>query len=132
MTITALLAGLVLLFCGCATVPKETDLKESLRAAAEKYWKLRMEDRYEETYKMEFGKGLPSFDQYRPLAMGMKKISITSISVKDVSVDGDKGDVDLDWNYTLPKITKPFKQIVKDRWIYQNGEWRHLTYPGAE
>lgn len=132
LIISGILSGFFLLLSGCASVPKEADLKESLRLAAENYWKLRLDERFEDTYKMENGQGLPPFEKYRDLARAMKRIRIVSISVKDVSVNEGKGDVDLDWRYTLPKIPKPFNETIKDKWVYKDGNWRHLSYPGAE
>lgn len=129
--ISGIVAVVAALFLGCATIPKEADLKESLRTAADRYWKLRLDEKAEDTYKMEVDQGLPPFETYRQLATAMKKIQITSISVKEVSVSGDKGDVDMEWSYMLPKVPKPFHQIIKDNWIYKDGRWRHLSYPGA-
>jgi len=119
------MAGFISLFFGCASIPKEADLKDSLRLAAETYWKLRLDDRFEDTYKMENDRGLPPFEKYRDLARAMRKIKIVSISVKDVSVHEGKGDVDLDWRYMLPKISKPFQDTIKDEWTLINGKWRH-------
>ncbi len=129
IAISGIAAIFVALVLGCATVPKEADLKESLRTVADRYWKLRLDERYEDTYKMEVEQGLPAFETYRERAKAMKKIRITSISVKEVTVDGDKGDVALAWSYTLPKIPKPFTDNIKDEWVYKDGEWRHLSYP---
>ena len=131
LSISGVLAGLTLFLCSCASVPKEADLKESLRSDAERYWNLRLDEKFEDTYKMEDDQGLPPFQRYRELAIAMKKIKITSISVKEVEINGDKGDVDLDWSYMLPKISKPFHDIMKDKWAYKDGRWRHLSYPGA-
>jgi hypothetical protein len=129
--ISGIVAVFAVLFLGCATMPKEADLKEALKTAADRYWKLRLDEKAEDTYKMEVEQGLPPFEKYRQLATAMKKLDITSISVKAVSVKGDKGDVDLEWSYMLPKVPKPFHQIIKDRWIYKDGRWQHLSYPGA-
>jgi len=124
-----LLSPVVLFFLvGCATLSKEADLKESLRAAAERYWNLRLADKYEDTYKMEDENGIPPFEQYRQRAHAMKKFQIVSISVKSVNVDGNRGDAELEWTYMMPRISKPFHQNMKDEWVFKDGGWRHLFH----
>ena len=118
-------------FFGCATVPTETDLKGSLRTNAERYWNLRLNEKFEDTYEMENDQGLPPYEKYRALAGAMKKISIVSISVKEVNIDGVKGEVDMNWRYMLPAASKPFHETIKDYWTFVDGKWRHLSYPGA-
>jgi hypothetical protein len=124
---TLLFSTTLLMLLGCATMPREADLQEQLKTTAENYWKLRMEGKYEDTYKMEGAQGLPPIEQYRDRALAMKKIDIRSISVKSVSLNGDKGEVDLEWTYMLPKIPKPFNQIIKDEWLFKGGKWRHAV-----
>jgi hypothetical protein len=116
----------VLLIASCATVPNKEDLEGALRTTADSYWKLRMEDKYEDSYKMENKQGLPPFEEYRGRAMTMKRIRITSISVKSVSVSDDKGVVELEYSYLLPKLSQPFHQILMDYWGYNNGTWQHM------
>jgi len=123
--IPGILLALVIFFAGCATVPKEIDREGALRGAAERYWNLRMEDKYEDTYKIEDEQKLVPFEEYQVKAKAMKKIAIKSISVQSVNVSGDKGRVDLEWRYLLPKISEPFHQIIADFWVYKNGRWRH-------
>ena len=115
----------VVFFTSCATLPTGEDRDAALKATAETYWKLRMDDKYEDTYKIEDTIGLPPFEKYREKASAMKRIKIESISVKDVHVSGDKGVVDLNWSYFLPKIPKPFHQIIGDNWIFRDGKWLH-------
>jgi len=110
--------------CGCATISAKGD-ENSLRMSAERYWNLRMEDKYNDTYKMEDSHALPPFEQYRDMAMAMKKIRITSISVKSAKVSGDKGVVELEWIYLLPSVPKPFHQIINDEWSFKDGKWVH-------
>lgn len=116
----------LLFLSGCATTTNKPNLEESLRTVADEYWKLRLDEKFEETYKMEDDQGLPQFEKYRAAARAMKRIQLVSISVKAVSVDSDKGDVDLDWRYRLTGVSKPFKEIIKDQWTYKNGKWRHV------
>lgn len=125
-TIAVISVVFVAVLCGCATIPREEDLKDRLRTAAEMYWKLRVEDKYEDTYRMEDEKWLPPFEKYRDRAMAIKRIKITAISVRAASVNGDKGEVDLEWRYLLPQLSAPFHQIIKDEWTFRDGEWRHI------
>lgn len=118
-------------FNGCATIPKAEDPKASLRSAAGEYWKLRMEDKYEDTYKMEDREGLPPFEYYRQKVLLMKKFSILSYSVKDVSIDGDKGTVTVQFDVMFPNIPKALPQILYDAWVLRNGKWRHVPPPAA-
>jgi hypothetical protein len=124
--VPVILLGFIIFLGACATVPKEGDPVQQLRADAERYWQLRLQDKYDDTYKMEDKEGLPSVDDYRAKAAAMKRIAIKSISVKNATAKGDNGEVDLMWSYMLPNIPKPFHQIIKDRWIMRDGEWLHL------
>lgn len=117
---------LVLLFSGCATVHTENDLRESLREGAMAYWKLRMADKYEETYQMESGEGLLPFIEYLDRVRAMKKFNIVSHSVKGIKIDGQKGTVEVEISFLMPVTTKPFKQVLWDEWRYEGGRWRHL------
>ncbi len=118
------------IFLGCATIPpEETNMKESLRSTAERYWKLRMEDKYEAAYRLEDGEGLPPFQDYLNKVMAMKKFTILSHAVKDIHVDRNKGIVDVEFSFSMPTISKPFKQTIKDLWIYKNGKWQHRLNP---
>jgi hypothetical protein len=125
-----LLLVLTLLFAaGCATIPKAEDMSASLRNIAEDYWNKRMEEKYEDTYRMEEKEGLPSFENYRNKVMRMKKIEIKSHSVRDLSVTGDKGTVNVQFDMKppgLPFAIKSIPQIIKDSWVFKNGKWRHI------
>jgi hypothetical protein len=118
---------LVLVICGCASIPTEADLKASLVERAVAYWKLRMADRYEETYEMESKEGLLPFRDYQNKAKAIKKISIVSHSIKDTKIDGLKAIVDVEFSFMLPipAKTKPFTQVIQDDWVYEEGGWRH-------
>jgi hypothetical protein len=99
----------------------------SLRNDAEKYWNMRGQAKYEETYRMEKQEGLPAFEKYRnALASSNKNINVTSRVIKDVRIDGDNGLVDLEVTYLLTNIPKPLKDIIQDRWVFQDGKWRHV------
>lgn len=122
-----------IIIAGCAA--QQTEVKqilgpeESLRAAAEQYWKLRMADKYEETYKMEDRTALPPFVQYRDQVMAMKKITILKYEVKDVIVDDNAGTVRLDFFTILPPLANPFKQPLYDKWVFREGAWWHVLPP---
>ncbi|MEM3101711.1 MAG: hypothetical protein QXT99_10225 [Candidatus Nitrosotenuis sp.] len=122
-----LIVSITVFLIGCATTPpKEVDLKESLMTRAQQYWDMRMKDGYEESYKMEDRDGLPAYNEYMNKAMMIKKFSIKAHSVKNVIVEGDKGIVDVEFSFIMPPVTKPFVQVIKDNWLYKDGEWRHL------
>lgn len=121
-----------LILDSCAPLPKEVkeaDLKESLRSTAVTYWKMRMGDKYENTYKLEDREGLPPFETYRMKVMAMKRIPILSHSVKEVRVTGDTALVDVEFSFILPATAKPFKQIVTEKWVYKEGQWWHQLPP---
>lgn len=124
--ISGIFLVVVFLLASCATVPNKEDLEVALRTTADSYWKLRMEDKYEDSYRMEDKQGLPPFEEYRGRAMAMKKIKITSISIKNTTVSADGATVDLDWTYYLPPVSQPFHQMITDYWVYNNGTWRHV------
>ncbi len=115
-----------LLLFGCATVRTETELKDSLRQRAEEYWKLRMKERYEETYKMESKEGLPLFGEYFDKVRWMKKINVTSHSIKDTKVEGQKGIAELKIFYRQPPRDSLFERVYQDEWVFINGKWLHV------
>jgi len=122
-----LIAGFfILILLGCATIHTETELRESLRQRAEEYWKLRMEDGYEETYKMESREGLPPFIKYLDTVRVMKRINIISHSIKDTKIEGQRGIAEVEISYLRPPISKPFESILRDEWVLRNGKWLHV------
>lgn len=124
--INILFGFILIIMSGCATIPKEADLRESLRTAAVDYWKLRMAGEYEKTYAMEDREGLSLFKDYVPKAMAIKRMNIISHSIKDINIEGTKGFVDVEFSFTLPPVSKPFKEVIKDQWIFRNGKWFHI------
>lgn len=122
------------LFIGCATIPDEGNPKDSLTRAVSAYWKLRMEGKYEDTFKMEDKEdlqksnlgGVPLFEYYVSRAKGFKETSVRSYSLKDVAVHEDKGRVDVVFEFTLPEVPFPVHQTLTDQWVLRNGKWRHL------
>ncbi len=120
-----------LLLYGCATMPREADLKESLRSRAEEYWKLRMHAGLEATYRMEDSVGLPPFDVYRERAMAIKKFNIESHSIADIRVKGDTGEVDVKVDLRMPAVPKAlFHDTMYDRWVFKEGKWMHIFRQG--
>ncbi|HMK50762.1 MAG TPA: hypothetical protein VK435_11965 [Thermodesulfovibrionales bacterium] len=110
----------------CAAVPSKEDSGAALRAAADNYWKLRLQGSYEGSYRLEDKEGLPAFEEYRGKASAIMKIKIISISVKSVNVSDDRGAVELEYSYQLPKVSQPFHQVLPDYWVYSNGTWLHV------
>jgi hypothetical protein len=122
----ALLFPIILfLLHSCATMPKEADLKESLKLKAEEYWQLRLLEKYEETYKMEEKSDLPPFAQYQDTARLIKKFKIESFHIDKTEVEGEKGTVTVRVSLIMLPITKPVKDVFIDEWIFKNGKWRH-------
>lgn len=117
-----------LMLNGCATTAEVKDSKESLRGIADDYWKKRLADKYDETYKMEDKSGLPAFNEYQNQAMALKKFNIISIVIKEITVETVNGMVDVEISFIMPMAStiKPFKQIIKDKWIYKDGMWWHI------
>jgi len=129
--VTGTFLGFILLLSACATVPKEADLKESLSSAASLYWKMRMDGKVEETFKMEdeeiLAKGNkakePLFEYYKPRA----KIADTvhSFSIKRVQVTDDNGRVDVEFSFSLAQVPRPVHQTLTDEWVFKGGQWLH-------
>lgn len=109
----------------CATIPAETDLRKSLKDSAKAYWELRMKDKYEDAYQMEYREKLPSFREYINKAMAIKNINVIAHTIKDIDIAGNKGEVKIDFSFKIQTNTKPFSQVIKDEWIYENRRWQH-------
>lgn len=133
LAVSGIFFGLVLL-AGCATLPKQENTEESLRNTASFYWELRMDDKYRNTFGMEYpetlkkdaGGSKPDYEAYLDRAKALKNTAITSYSLKDVAVQDDKGRVSVEFVFTLPDIPKPVRQTIADEWIFHNGKWLHV------
>ncbi len=103
-------------------------IKDTLKDTAHKYWNLRMQQDYEATYKMEDKEGLPSFKDYVPRVQAIKKFNIKSHSIKDIVVDdkGISGIVTIEFKILMPAISKPFIQLLDDKWVYKDEKWIHI------
>ena len=109
---------------GCATLPMEADPKASLRAKAEEYWMLRMQDKYEETYRMEDRSGLPEFTAYREKAMNIRKLQ-PKFTIGDIKIDGNKGEVKITYFVNFPGAPTSLSEVRYDEWVFTHGEWFH-------
>lgn len=124
----------VIFLASCATVeiPKQADTEESLRNTASLYWKMRIESKFEDTFKMEEKEGLikgnteglPLNEYYK--AKAIISGPVTSYSIKNVKVLNDKGRVDVEFLMAVADIPKPVRQILTDEWAFRNGKWQHL------
>ena len=126
---SALLFSLmVFLLYGCATMPNEADLKESLRSTAEEYWELRIQDKYEETYRMEERTDLPQFDFYRDRVKLIKNFDIQSHSIEEITVEGNNGSVKVRFSFIIPQAPSPvpFSDFILDQWVFKNRRWWHV------
>jgi hypothetical protein len=128
--------GFVPLFIsGCAGTDHQAEQKpaanpeESLKATAEQYWKMRMEEKYEDIYKMEEKTALPPFEKYREQVMAMRKLTILKHEVKEVKVDNNAGTVKVEFYVMIPPAPKPFVQTLHDYWTYTDGTWLHRLPP---
>lgn len=128
-SLAVLLAVVTILSNGCATMPREADMKESLRGTAERYWKLRMEEKYEDTYGMEDKDGLPAFSDYPGRARRIKSFQVLSYSIESIAVEGNKGNLTVRFSFILPQISKPVADAINDEWIFKDGEWWHKFPP---
>jgi hypothetical protein len=121
-----------LIFFGCAATARQAEQQpvmspeESLRATAGQYWKVRMEKRYEDSYKMEEKTELPPFDRYQNQLLAMMKIQILKHEIKEVRVDNTNGTVTVEFYMMLPPAPMPFSQSIDDHWINRDGVWLHL------
>jgi len=126
----------VILLASCATVPlpRQADTQESLKGTASVYWKLRMEDKYKDTFEMEdkealqklSRKGKPLYESYVDRARAIKTTDIKSYSIKDATLEDHKGRVDVEFTFTLLEIPKPVHQVVSDEWVFRNEKWLHI------
>jgi hypothetical protein len=120
-----LLASIALVvISGCATLPADADPKASLRARAEEYWKLRMQDKYEDTYDMEDRSGLPQFTDYKDKAMGIRKLQ-PKFAIGDIKIDGNNGEVKITYYVEFPGVPKPLSEVIYDDWVFTHGKWLH-------
>lgn len=130
---TILIAAFSIIIYGCAAQQSKVlhtqNPEDSLRAAAEQYWKLRMADKYEETYEMEDRILRPPFAIYRDQALAIKRITILKHEIDEVKVEDDAGTVKIYFFTMLPPVATPFKQVLYDKWIYREGAWRHILPP---
>lgn len=127
-----------LLLNNCATVPKEADLKESLRSRAEEYWKKRIEGKFEDTLKMEEKEelvkgnkqGLPLNEYYK--AKAMINSALISYSIDNVKIMNDHGRVNVEFVFAMPDMPSrkagrfQTHHTLTDEWLFQNGKWLHL------
>ena len=112
---------------GCATIPqKEVDQKVALQKAALEYWDLRMKDKYEDAYNMEYRQNLPPFNVYKNKAMMIKRMTVTSHSIKDVSIDGENAIVYVEFGFIMPPVSTTLKQVIHDKWLLKDGRWWHI------
>jgi hypothetical protein len=118
------LSVILLLACGCATMPRQADMKD-LKTKAEEYWNLRMQDRYEDTYKMEDGDGLPSFEDYKSRAALIKKFDIESHSIGRIKADGAEATLDVDFAFRVRDARPLFHDTIHDKWVFKDGRWYH-------
>lgn len=102
---------------------------DALKNTAVNYWKMRMEQDYDATYKMEDKAALPSFKDYVPKAQAIKKLNIRSHTIKDIIVDGTSGTVTIEFKVLMPAVSKPFTQFIEDKWVYKNEKWLHILPP---
>ena len=129
---TFIVLWLFFIVTGCAGAKGNvaaSDSNEMLKNTATHYWKLRMEDKYEETYKIEDKEGLPSFKDYVLTVSAMKKFNIIKHTVRDVHTEGNRGKISLELSFIMPPVSKPFKKTLDDDWILRDGEWKHLLSP---
>ncbi|OGW37415.1 MAG: hypothetical protein A2Y97_01775 [Nitrospirae bacterium RBG_13_39_12] len=128
-------AGLILFLCNCATIPGQAETEESLRSTASNYWKMRLEGKLEDTFKMEDKErliernreGFPLNEYYK--AKARLAAPIVSFKINSVSIeDGNKGRVDVEFGLTMPQVPYPVPQLLTDEWIFKNGRWQHLLH----
>ncbi len=115
-------------FSGCATMPREADREALLKEAINKYWQFRLEDKYEDAYKMEEPSGLPAFEDYVQKAGTMKKFRPESFSIGSIQIEGDKGNVHVNINVHIGGLPKSVRDTIQEEWIFRDGAWRHKFY----
>ena len=130
----AFLVFVILMGCATVPLPKQAVTQESLKGTASAYWKLRMGEKYKDTFEMEDkealqklnGQGRPLYEFYVDRARAIRNTDIKSYSIKDVTLEDGKGRVDVEFIFTLPEIPKPIHQVVSERWVFRNGKWLHI------
>jgi hypothetical protein len=120
----------IVLLYGCAAISKKADPEESLKKNALNYWKMRIEGKFEDTYKMEDmetllkgnSRGLP-LNEYKEKAI---TLGITSYGIERIRIRDNRAMVDMVFTFISPQIPRPFQQIFTDEWILRDGKWLHL------
>ena len=121
-------AILICMFQGCASMPTAAEMREGLMTAAERYWSLRMEGKYKDTYELEDREGLPPSGDYQERVARMMKFTV-SYSIREEVVEGNKGTVKMKVSLRLPDIPKPVGKEIHDSWVFKGGRWLHNFPP---
>jgi hypothetical protein len=110
---------------GCSTIPEQKDLEVSLRESVQRYWDIRLKGNVDDIYDMEVGEDLPPIEEYRLEATLMRRITIVKYDIAEITVTGKEGNVRLQVHIMVPVTSRPIKQPLMDRWIW-DGKWKHL------
>ncbi len=119
-----LIFALLFINYGCATVHEKNE--EFLRSIAEEYWKLRIEGDFNKSYKLEYKENLPAFEAYKNIATGILKVGIKNFKLSNLRIEKETALIDVEFNFSLPGIGKTSRDILTDKWIYENGKWWHI------
>ncbi|HEJ83780.1 MAG TPA: hypothetical protein ENO25_04350 [Desulfobacteraceae bacterium] len=112
---------------GCDNQKEMSDPRGTLEQLAAEYWNKRLiEQDYKATYEMELEKGSLPFEEYRERIYNAGNIQYVSLQVKEVTVEEDKGVVDLMVQWKLSPYKKAFEAPLRDEWIIQKNHWKHV------
>ena len=119
---------IILSLCPGCEGKKMADPEGMLKTRSVKYWKMRlMEKDYKAAYEMEEKKGKVPYEEYLPRVKNAGQLTYVGITVEDIKIDGDKGDVKVVVKFNLPGISKVLKDsIAGDRWVIEKNQWMHV------
>ena len=115
------------LLLACEGRPTEADMKVSLERVAAEYWTKRLIDKdYKATYDRELEKGSLPYEKYLERIKNAGEISYSSIKIKDVKIEKDKGEVNLIVACKIPKVPKDVGMPLLDNWSFESNQWKHV------
>ena len=110
---------------GCESEMK--DPKGTLEKQAKQYWIERLINRnFEYTYEEEVNENLPPFSTYKEQLKKVTKFPTSSVEVKEVKVEGDRGTVKYVVNCIIPGYPKELPVPLGDYWIIKGNKWKHI------
>jgi outer membrane lipoprotein-sorting protein len=121
------IAMCVMFLLGCvSSAQKRSDQDASLVELAEQYWTKRLvELDYKFTFNLELEKDSLSFSEYCEKVKRSQRFNCSSVKIKEVIIEDDKGIVYLNVECCMPFLSKPYALPINDVWLYESNRWKH-------